>query len=187
MCWGYRLSSSSPGFLPDVQTYLQKLIAAVPVPQKTCKGGRRFAFPSFSAHCLRPDLRAGVGEKCTVPCFLSLPAVPERGGTGGGISDSPPPYKTANGCRCPYLQVVQNLPPRHLSQCLSGSLSKAIPTVARLYSSCFLGPRQKLTRRIKASLPQRGRRLISDATITGGDLLGFTSRFQSVAPFVMRS
>lgn len=81
-----------------------------------------------------------------------------------------------------YLEVVQNLP--H-DICLNAYLGhfQSDPTVCRLYSSCFLGPRQKLTRRIRASLPQRGRRIISDATITGGDLLGFTSRFRNVPLF----
>ena len=81
-----------------------------------------------------------------------------------------------------YLEVVQNLP--H-DICLNAYLGhfQSDPTVCRLYSSCFLGPRQKLTRRIKASLPQRGRRIISDATITGGDLLGFTRRFRNVPLF----
>lgn len=81
-----------------------------------------------------------------------------------------------------FLEAVQALP--HDIQ-LNAYLGRfhSEPLVSRLYSTCYLGPRQKLTRRVKASLPQRGRRLISDAQIAAGDLLGLSRRSQTVPIF----
>ncbi len=81
-----------------------------------------------------------------------------------------------------YLEVVQALP--HDIQ-LNAYLGRfhTEPMIAKLYSTCYLGPRQKLTRRIKASLPQRGRRIISDAQITAGDLLGLSRRSETARVF----
>lgn len=81
-----------------------------------------------------------------------------------------------------FLEVVQALP--HDIQ-LSAYLGRfhTEPAVAKLYSTCYLGPRQKLTRRIRASLPQRGRRIISDAQITAGDLLGLSRRSETARVF----
>lgn len=81
-----------------------------------------------------------------------------------------------------YLGVVQSLPNDIQLNAYLGRFSSE-PTVARLYSSCFLMPKQRLERRIKATLPQRGRHFILDATLTAGDLLGLSTRTEEVHLF----
>jgi len=81
-----------------------------------------------------------------------------------------------------FLEVVQALPHDIQLNAYLGRF-RSEPVVSWLYSTCYLGSRQRLTRRVKASLPQRGRRLISDAQITAGDLLGLRRRSQTVSVF----
>lgn len=49
-------------------------------------------------------------------------------------------------------------------------------TRAKLYSTIYMMPRQKMTRRIPAALDSRGRYSFGGATLYGGDFLGLTER-----------
>ena len=52
-----------------------------------------------------------------------------------------------------------------------------------MYSSCYLMPRQRLVRRITASLPRRGRHFVMDATLLAGDLLGLSQQQRDIHQF----
>lgn len=47
---------------------------------------------------------------------------------------------------------------------------------AKLNSTIYMMPRQKMTRRLNASLPRRGRYVFRGATLFGGDFLGLSER-----------
>ena len=47
---------------------------------------------------------------------------------------------------------------------------------AKLNSTIYMMPRQKMTRRLAASLPRRGRYVFKGATLFGGDFLGLSER-----------
>lgn len=86
----------------------------------------------------------------------------------------------------PFLRVQENLPPqirlapesaaRYAQQ--NAFDSARAQTV--LTSTVSLWPRQKLVRRVTASLPARGRYFLRGATLTGGDFLGLS---ETSAPY----
>lgn len=72
-----------------------------------------------------------------------------------------------------YLNASQSLPSEiQVDAALEQERFHQEMASARLESSCYLGPRQKLTRRLAAALPHRGRYFIQNARLTAGDLLG---------------
>lgn len=81
-----------------------------------------------------------------------------------------------------YLEVMQQLPSEiNLNAYLGRFVSE--PQISRLYSSCYIMPRQKLTRTIKATLPKRGRYFMQGATLSGGDLLGLRQTQKEISFF----
>lgn len=81
-----------------------------------------------------------------------------------------------------FLKVVQSLPADIQLDAYLGRFSSDV-TSARLYSSCYLMPRQRLVRRITASLPRRGRHFVMDATLLAGDLLGLSQQQRDIHQF----
>lgn len=81
-----------------------------------------------------------------------------------------------------YLEVMQQLPCEiKLNAYLGRFLSE--PQISRLYSSCYIMSRQKLTRTILAALPERGRYFMQGATLGGGDLLGLRKITKEISFF----
>ena len=86
-----------------------------------------------------------------------------------------------NGGRLPvfFLRVQETLP-GEIDLKGEGFRLRRDREVSRLIWSCYLMPRQRLARRVRASLPQRGRYFLRGATLAGGDFLGLQENTLSV-------
>lgn len=85
-----------------------------------------------------------------------------------------------------FLRVTENLPTEMALDELPPRYAIDLPPEGsrlpkRLVSTVYLAPKQKLTRKITARLPRRGRYFLRGADITGGDFLGFREETRSFA------
>ena len=91
-----------------------------------------------------------------------------------------------NGRRLPiaFLRVTENLPPEMALKNLPPRYAVELPPNGlklplRLVSTAYLGPKQKLTRKVSATLPRRGRYFLRGAELTGGDFLGLAEEIHT--------
>lgn len=88
----------------------------------------------------------------------------------------------SNGRRTPVFFVrVQEFLPSETHILSSGADARYGRDMLRLYFTCYLRPRQRLTRRVRASLPQRGRYFLRGALLSGGDFLGLSETTRRVS------
>ena len=99
----------------------------------------------------------------------------------------------------PYVQMIENFPngieipdeDENLSTTegqsnvyLSGAANNyQVRASSQLTTSLYLMPRQKLTRSLRASLPNRGRYLFLGCRLQGGDLLGLQDNYRTLSLF----
>lgn len=88
----------------------------------------------------------------------------------------------SNGGRLPvfFLRVQETLPADIVLEG-GGFQLRADRDMTRLSYSCYLWPRQRLERRVSASLPRRGRYFLRGANLAGGDFLGMQENCEHVA------
>lgn len=86
-----------------------------------------------------------------------------------------------NGGRLPvfFLRVQETLP-GEIELKGEGFELRREREICRLVWSCYLMPRQKLERRVRASLPRRGRYFLRGGMLSGGDFLGLEENNLSV-------
>ena len=75
----------------------------------------------------------------------------------------------------PYLKVSEEVPGKFDID-VKRRLNGFDENRARINSSTYLLPRQKMTRRLTGSLPARGRYIFTGATLYGGDFLGLNEQ-----------
>lgn len=88
----------------------------------------------------------------------------------------------SNGGRMPvFFLRVQELWPADIAVLGEGLDLRADRDMTRLNYSCYLWPRQRLERRVRASLPRRGRYFLRGANLSGGDFIGMAETHEHVA------
>ncbi len=88
----------------------------------------------------------------------------------------------SNGGRLPvFFLRVQEMLPAGIALKGEGFWLSADRDMTRLSYSCYLWPRQRLERRVRASLPRRGRYFLRGASLAGGDFLGMRESSERVA------
>lgn len=88
----------------------------------------------------------------------------------------------SNGGRMPvFFLRVQEVLPLDISLAGEGFDLRRDRDTTRISYSCYLWPRQRLERRVRASLPRRGRYFLRGANLAGGDFLGLRENYQKVS------
>ena len=79
----------------------------------------------------------------------------------------------------PFLKISEDMP-RELTANARRRTSGFDKQRTRMFSTTYLMPRQKMTRRMQGSLPARGRYTFMGATLYGGDFLGLSEQTKDV-------
>jgi len=83
----------------------------------------------------------------------------------------------------PFLRLIEYLPKEAAVQTTVGLHLLALRGSAALSSSLYLMPRSKLERRVRFSLPNRGRYTFPGAELSGGDFLGLNEKRERLESF----